>query len=345
MHKLPEKHTHISGLIVWIAQLAVKALPCVDDSMVSIKGAVEATGLFNSADKRFREVLTGGLKAILVAENPARTMGMEPIGTGEGSNGPTEVIGLELDILGKKVNFSIAVSKGQATLADIVPLARTICTKITDVVVESICSDGGRIPCRKGCAACCGPYLVPLSVPEALRLNEEISAAPPNQREPMLRACLLAAHRILNQKPPEPFLDQTTEPSQAGPAELNLVLSWYASLKLPCPFLCKGLCTIYQQRPMACRELFVKGSADACGGEQSIAEVVQMPVKMPNALAQLASDFEGTAAEAVILPLTLAWYEQNKQRADRTWPAVMMVNRFLEIVKTMAAKNSTEAVA
>ncbi len=96
---------------------------------------------------------------------------------------------------------------------------------------------------------------------------------------------------------------------------------------------------------MACRELFVKGSADACGGEQSIAEVVQMPVKMPNALAQLASDFEGTAAEAVILPLTMAWYEQNKQRADRTWPAAMMVERFLEIVKEMASKNYTEVVA
>ena len=96
---------------------------------------------------------------------------------------------------------------------------------------------------------------------------------------------------------------------------------------------------------MACRELFVKGSADACGGEQSLAEVVQMPVKMPNALAQLASDFEGTTTEAVILPLTLVWYEQNKQRADRTWPAAMMVKRFLEIVREMAAKNSTEAVA
>ncbi len=96
---------------------------------------------------------------------------------------------------------------------------------------------------------------------------------------------------------------------------------------------------------MACRELFVKGSADACGGQSGIAEVVQMPVKMPNALAQLAGDFEGTTPEAVILPLTLAWYEQNKQRADRTWPALMMVKRFLEIVKTMAAKNSTETVA
>ena len=95
---------------------------------------------------------------------------------------------------------------------------------------------------------------------------------------------------------------------------------------------------------MACRELFVKGFADACGGQSGIAEVVQMPVKMPNALAQLAGDLEGTTTEAVILPLTLAWYEQNKQRADRTWPARMMVKRFLEIVREMASKNYTEVV-
>lgn len=280
-----------------------------------------------------------------MAENPSKTKGRELTGTGESCNNATEVIGLELDILGKKVNFSIAVSKGQATLADIVPLARSVCTKITDVVVESICSDGGRIPCRKGCAACCGPYLVPLSVPEALRLNEEISAAPPNQRESVLRACLFAARRILSQKPPKPFIGQAAVTSPVNHEELNLFSNWYKSLELSCPFLYNDMCFIYEQRPLACRELFVKGSAEACRGEHGIAELVLMPVKMPNALAQLAGDFEGTTAEAVILPLTLAWYEQNKQRAVRTWPAVMMVKRFLEIVKTMASKNSEAVVA
>ncbi len=165
------------------------------------------------------------------------------MGVGDTYNCATEVIGLEIDVLGKELNFRIGLGKGQAKLADIVPLARTICTKITDAVVESIRSDGGNIPCCKGCAACCGPYLVPLSVPEALRLNEEISAAPPHQRESMFRACLLAARHILNQKPPEPSLDQTAEASPVSTANLNLVSSWYVSLKLPCPFLYNGVCT------------------------------------------------------------------------------------------------------
>ncbi|GAF70141.1 unnamed protein product [marine sediment metagenome] len=161
----------------------------------------------------------------------------------------------------------------------------------------------------------------------------------------MFRACLLAAQRILNQKPPEQFIDQTAEALQASPAELNLVSSWYANFKLACPFLYNGVCTIYKQRPLACREYFVKGSAEVCRGERGTAEVVQMPVQLPNALAQLASELEDTSAEAVILPLTLVWYEQNPERAERTWPATMVVKRFFEIVKEMASKNSTAVVA
>jgi Fe-S-cluster containining protein len=280
-----------------------------------------------------------------VAENLRTTVGCKLIGAGDTYNCGTEVIGLELDILGKELNFRIDVGQGQARLADIVPLARTLCTKITEVVVESIRSDGGRVPCCKGCAACCGPYLVPLSVPEALRLNEDISAVPEYQREAIFKACLLAAQRILSQKPPESFIGQATETSRVGPAELNLVSSWFASLKLACPFLYKDVCTIYEQRPLACREHFVNGSAEACKGERGIAEVVEMPVQLPNALAQLAGELEGTSVEAVILPLALVWCEENSQRAERTWPAVMMVKRFFEIVKAMASKNSTAVVA
>ena len=278
-------------------------------------------------------------------ENLRTTVGCKLIGAGDTYNCDTEVIGLELDVLGKGLNFRIDVGKGQARLADIVPLARTICTKITDVVVESIRSDGGSVPCCKGCAACCGPYLVPLSVPEALRLNEDISALPEYQREAIFKACLLAARRILSQKPPESFIGQATDTSRVSPAELNLVSSWYTSLKLPCPFLYKGLCSIYEQRPLACREHFVNGSADACRGWPGIAEVVEIPVQLPNALAQLAGELEGTSAEAVILPLTLVWCGDNSERAERTWPAAMMVKRFFEIVKAIASKNSKEVVA
>ena len=279
-----------------------------------------------------------------MAENLPTMVGGQSRGLGETYNHGTEVISLELDILGKKVNFRIGVGKGQARLADIVPLARTLCTKITDVVLDRMHSDGGHIPCCKGCSACCSRCLVPLSVPEALRLKEDIAAAPAYQRESMWRACLLAARSILSQRPPKPFMRRTAQASPGNPVDLNLVSSWYTSLKLPCPFLYKDVCTIYEQRPLACREHFVIGSARPCRGQRGIAEVVRMPVQLPNALGQLASELEGTSVEAVILPLALVWCEENLERVERTWPAPMMVKRFAEIVKAMAHKNSTAVV-
>ena len=270
-------------------------------------------------------------------------MGGEPMGTGGIYTYDIEVIGFELDILGKKLNFRISVGKGQAKLADIVPLARTLCTKITDVMLQSIRSDGGHIPCRKGCPACCS-YLVPLSVAEALRLKEEISAVPAYRRESIWKTCLLASRQIFSQRPPKPFMCQTTETSPVSLFDLNLVSNWYKSLKLACPFLCNRLCTIYEQRPLACREHFVKDSAKACGDQQGIADVIEMPVLLPNALGQLASEFEGTTVEAVILPLALAWCGENPERAERTWSYTMMVKRFVEIVQAMACKNSTTLV-
>ena len=278
-----------------------------------------------------------------MAENLPITVGSGSSGAGDSSGSRAEIIGLELDILGKEINLRITVGQGQARLADIMPLAQAVCTKITDAVLERIRSDGGRIPCRRGCSACCSS-LVPLSVPEALQLSEEILAMPESQRRLMLQSCLLVAQRILKRKPPKSFVGQTTGTSPNCLAEWNKVASWYTNLNLACPFHYKGACTIYEQRPLACREHFVKGSARACRGERGTAEAVQVPVKIVDALAQLASKLEGTSAEAVMLPLALFWAQENVERTRQTWPAAMMVQRFVEILKVMASKNSTAVV-
>ena len=256
-------------------------------------------------------------------------------------NSGKKVIGLELDILGETLNFHISIGKDRAKLADIVPLARTICTSITDVVVQRARSNGARIPCSKGCSPCCSRYLVPLSVPEALRFKEDISMLSAHRRESIWRTCLLSSRLILSQKPPKPFMRKADAVSPASPVDLNLVSNWYMSLKLRCPFLYNHLCTIYQQRPLACREHYIIGSAEGCEDEDSFAEVLDMPIQILNALGQLASELEGTSVEAVVLPLVLVWCKENKKRAERTWPYAAMVKRFVEIIEAMASKKST----
>jgi len=259
--------------------------------------------------------------------------------------GGGQIIRLELDIFGEPVDLLICVENKQPTLADIVPLARAVSTKITDKVAEMVLLDGGHIPCRKGCSACCY-YLVSLAVPEVFCLRQDTLAMPQMRRLSAERACLSAAQRILGQQPPDLFAEAARAGTADSAAELlNAASKWYADFKLPCPFLCKGICTIYEQRPMVCREHSVTGGSVACGGGAGEAQRIYIPGRMSEVLGRLASELEGTSVEALIMPFALIWADENQRRRRRRWPALMMVERFVEIVKQEISKRSAQVVA
>ena len=105
-------------------------------------------------------------------------------------------ISFKLDILGERVPFCVNVTESQVKLADIVPLARGVSTKITKIVVERTRRSGQSIPCHQGCSACCN-FLVPLSVPEALCLRDDVLAMPEFLRGLIEQSCFSATKRIL----------------------------------------------------------------------------------------------------------------------------------------------------
>jgi len=90
----------------------------------------------------------------------------------------------------------------------------------------------------------------------------------------------------------------------------------------------------------------VTGSPSLCEAQWTDeSHVVQMPVSILDALAQLTSRLELSSIEAVMLPIALPWAQANLERGWRTWPATMMVENFLDIVKAMASKNSEVLLA
>jgi hypothetical protein len=114
---------------------------------------------------------------------------------------------------------------------------------------------------------------------------------------------------------------------------------WYGHLQLSCPLLDENLCSMYAERPTACREHIVTASSSLCQLESSDnPNVVQMPVSINEALGQLAAELEGTEVEAVMLPLSVPWAEDNLARSKRRWPTVMMVEKFFGIVKALVSQ-------
>ena len=251
-----------------------------------------------------------------------------------------EIISLDIDILGKATHLNIGVADKQARLADIVPLARTISTKLAIAVLGRLKENGQFVPCRKGCSTCCN-YLIPLSVPEVFCLREELLAMQTDDNGMGLRYCLDTAERILDNFPQTFCSEDFCSNDQSSIWQIN---KWYAGLELACPFLSEGLCSLYEQRPLACREHIVTDLAFLCeANHKDKPNVVQMPVSILEALGLLAAELEQSDVDAIMLPFAFAWAEDNLQRSRVTWHAVTMVECFLEIIKLIASKNSAES--
>jgi Fe-S-cluster containining protein len=251
---------------------------------------------------------------------------------------PREIsVTVELDAAPQPVSVRLTAPDAEVRLSDVVPAARLVATQLARSARSHVESGGIAVPCAKGCAACCR-YLVPLSVPEAFRLREEVLALDAGRRRGIIAAYIRAARVVMNAEPPG------THPREgvgavSGGAAVESLSRWYAGLGLDCPLLEAELCALYSQRPIACREHMVTGDADRCsreGGET--AQAVRLPFSVGEALAGLAADLEGTDLQAVMLPLTMLWTQQHLSRGRRTWPARDVLRRFAEILERKSAE-------
>lgn len=233
-----------------------------------------------------------------------------------------KILELKLGIFNEQIPFCIDVTSGMLRLSDIVQFARELSSKVSNIILEKMRNNEIPVPCRKGCAACCS-YLVPLSVPEAFHLREEVLAMPEGKRKSVLDLFLSRAGRILKEKPEDADL-----------MNINHLSNWYANLELTCPFLSDNLCTVYDKRPIACREYLVESSEILCRpGEQGGFHKVDLPVSVLECLGKLSAELEQTEVEAIMMPLALPWAEENLFRNERKWPALEIIQRLTEIIE------------
>ena len=250
------------------------------------------------------------------------------------------VIEIEPESLGRLTGTHIAVTNLPASLCDLVPLARSLASRIGDDAIIEANHAGHKVACRKGCAACCS-YLVPLSAPEALYMGREIGPLSESSDPATVRTLTTAANRIVDQWPASPFA-QTDSTDESHANDIEAVGQWYASLNLPCAFLNQGACTIYNERPLACQEHLVWGSSAHCDGFQpGLGNSLEAPVKVLDALGQLAAELEQTEVQAVMMPLVPFWYEENRHRALQTWNGPELVSRFLDCLADTTAQTAS----
>ena len=231
-----------------------------------------------------------------------------------------------------RLNTALDVPTGFVPITSIVPLTRRLGEEILKLEEHQSRQIGRTVSCRMGCAACCR-MLVPLSPPEAFSLVEYIEQLPTERREVIERKVArtkadLAEHGLLDR------LQAVADAECPIPdEELEPINRAYYALRHPCPFLENEMCSIYEARPAACRELLVTSPAALCDNlVENPVDPVPVSVRIGTVLGLLWATVTGSAPRLIPLPLALDWARQHREAASRQWVGSHLIDRMLDII-------------
>ncbi|MFT3765588.1 MAG: YkgJ family cysteine cluster protein [Minicystis sp.] len=246
-----------------------------------------------------------------------------------------EATRIHLRVLGRDREFELPMRTGTAKVGDLLPTARAISVRVTALAVAHEEAQGRTVSCRAGCAACCR-QLVPISVVEARALAAAVEALPPARRE-IVRARFAAAVREMERLG---LLDAAAAPGRmvlqshiADPkAAWRDVGRRYFDAQIPCPLLEDERCSLYEERPLVCREYLVTTPADRCAQLDGGARTVPRPARTSEALATAAREITGEALPMLPLPLSLEWAEAAGGKIDVSTEGENLFNHLISAV-------------
>lgn len=247
-----------------------------------------------------------------------------------------EVFKLQLEILGNPLHAQLAVADEAMRLGDVVPLARRICDEVVDAVKRHLKIHDQQVTCKIGCSHCCR-HLLPLSVPEAMRLHTEIALLPSEIRAMVIKSFGDSETKIMESHPDKIGQEILAANGSDADAAMKILCRWYQSLQLDCPFLHNGLCSIYSARPLTCREFISVRPAENCRdplGDRG--ECVVAPFSMADVMMMLTAELTGHKADTVLMTLWQNWYLENKTTYELSWPGPMICAKFFDILAVHA---------
>lgn len=224
---------------------------------------------------------------------------------------------VQLTVAGHELTIDMKLPTRRVRPGELLPLYRGLAEHLVQAGVANVRSAGHEVSCRKGCGACCR-QLVPISETEARRIREVIDELPA-ERQAEIRGRFAAARRQLQEAG---LLAGLQGRSLAPlPDSVSFGIRYFA-LGIPCPFLEDEACSIYEERPIACREYLVTTPPANCARptRETIA-TVPVPGRVSRAVRWLTAPAD--AEQPAWVPLILApdWAEANPEPAPtRTGP-------------------------
>ncbi|HET7057791.1 MAG TPA: YkgJ family cysteine cluster protein [Nitrospiraceae bacterium] len=234
-----------------------------------------------------------------------------------------------------ELSTSVEVPLNLVPITAIVPLTRRLGEEATALEQAQAQDAGQRISCQKGCAACCR-MLVPVSPPEAFALKALVESLPDERRQILLDKLSSARARLEETG----LLARLTALAETGrplsDEEMEPINRDYYALRMACPFLEQESCSIYEDRPAACRELLVTTPADLCHDLlNNPVQPLPAPLRVGTVLALLWSELKETTPTLIPLPMALEWAEKHAGEEHGRWRGAYLLERMLDNVWRM----------
>jgi Fe-S-cluster containining protein len=221
----------------------------------------------------------------------------------------TRRLTVELALPGGIVRVGMDVPTREVPMGALLPALRTTADAFVDYAARMSEAAGKPVSCAKGCGACCR-QLVPLARSEARRIADLLEEMPEPRRSEV-KGRFEAAVRKVEEEGLLPALEERAGLAAGDAVELGLD---YFRLGLACPFLEDESCSIYADRPIACREYLVSSPPARCADPTPEGiESVPLPTRVWAAVAREEEGVAG-AEPAPSVPLVLAprWAAANR---------------------------------
>lgn len=255
----------------------------------------------------------------------------------------TEHFEIALNTPAGQITTAVEVPTGFVPVTAIVPLIRRLGEESQALeVARSV--DAGKTPsCHKGCAACCR-MPVPLSAPEAFALRECVRARSTDQQDRISAWFADTKSQLLSHGLWQRLSELCNASEQPNDDALEDLNREYYALRIPCPFLEEEVCTIYEERPAACRELLVTSLPERCDDLiNNPIEPISAPIRISTVLGLLWQQLTSSPMGMIPLPVVFDWTECHQADNQQTWKGTELLDQALDKVWHFLSQSFSES--
>ncbi|HMQ04791.1 MAG TPA: YkgJ family cysteine cluster protein [Pyrinomonadaceae bacterium] len=235
---------------------------------------------------------------------------------------------LQLEIGGERFDLELTIPATPVKPQRMLPVLQQLTGEIVARGVERVNESGKAISCKAACGACCRQPLL-ISEAEAFDLAELVESMPLDRRR-IIKDRFRAGREHFASIGWYDRFDGLSERAKDGKTdelgrEFVAVLQDYIKERVACPFLENESCSIYEDRPLVCREYLVTSPAENCANPRpDNTEKIQLSGSPSKAFASLVKTPDSAKPSELLLIRLLEFAELHTDKyIERSGPEWM----------------------